>query len=232
MMLPAELEAAATIPPCLGKCIHCGKDDYEGDDGGDEGGNDEEEQKDADGGGGEAAATTEEDKKKKKQKTKGDAAAASSASSFGPRTMILCTCCQVRDLEGEWTRKEQRARERKRSFSFFRVPTATHRRKRRCFFPLSFVLSLSLSLRFAGLRNARLLPRGSHKRDRGPGAGRRGRAVLLQRLLQKGEFFHSFDDGENNNRCRRCSFSQPLLHFFIFFPVQKKTLRSTKSSAP
>ena len=84
-MLPAELEAAATIPPCRGRCVHCGKDDFEGDDE-HEGGN--EEQKDVDDSG--EVAKTEE-----KKKTKGDAAAASSASSFGPRTMILCTCCQV-----------------------------------------------------------------------------------------------------------------------------------------
>ena len=86
MMLPAELEAAATIPPCLGKCVHCGKDDFGGGEGDEEEGT-EEQKEDGDGGDGGEAAKTEG------KKTKGDAAAASS--SFGPRTMILCTCCQV-----------------------------------------------------------------------------------------------------------------------------------------
>lgn len=88
-MLPAELEAAAAIPAFLGRCVHCGKDDFGGDEDDEEG--NEEEQKENDGSDDGEAAKTEA-----KKKTKGDAAAASSSSSFGPRTMILCTCCQVR----------------------------------------------------------------------------------------------------------------------------------------
>jgi hypothetical protein len=88
-MLPAELEAAAAIPAFLGRCVHCGKDDFGGDED-DEEGNEEEQKENYGSDDGEAAKT------EAKKKTKGDAAAASSSSSFGPRTMILCTCCQVR----------------------------------------------------------------------------------------------------------------------------------------
>lgn len=85
-MLTAELEAAAAIPACLGKCVHCGKDDFEG------GGAEEEEEKEEENENKNRGAKAKTKKKKSKE---GDGSS-SSFSSFGPRTMILCTCCQVR----------------------------------------------------------------------------------------------------------------------------------------
>lgn len=111
-MLTAELEAAAVIPACLGKCVHCGEDDFEGDGAREE----EEQQEEKD----EEWKENENDggAKGKEATKKGDG---SSSSSFGPRTMILCTCCLGANRKPGSRKRED---EGKRQENIFSVPTA------------------------------------------------------------------------------------------------------------
>lgn len=95
-MEQASLEAAAAIPACLCQCIHCGKDDFEGEDDEEEVTvEEEEEEAEGDEGDGNGAAKNKHENNKKRK----DNDSPPRRPSFGPRTMIICTCCQVYERE-------------------------------------------------------------------------------------------------------------------------------------